>query len=106
MADAPRIAESLGLSSGAGEYTVSQLNLAAYLLAVGHELLEVRPTRGRNRRYCEFIFRFRNGIVEDCSRYREHRATVDAHRYAETLLGLKRRAINTLEEVANVGKGH
>ena len=80
------------------EYRVRQLNLAAYFLLVGHELVRLEPMRTATGQFCEFIFHYEPGIAMDRLAYYEHQAQVDPRLYAETLLGLKRRAIETTEE--------
>lgn len=81
------------------EYPVSQLNVAAYLVLAEHRLLRLEPA-GNGRGFCRFIFERDDRIAEDRMRYYEGQASVDAKAFAETLLELKRKAIQTLEEIS------
>lgn len=78
-------------------YAVSQLNLAAYLVVAGHKLLRVEPMEN-GRRYCQFVFERNEHIALDRMAYYEHAVKVDARTFADTLVDLKRRAIEKLEE--------
>jgi hypothetical protein len=82
-------------------YSISQLNLAAFLLVAGHRLLYLKPCESRGHRFAEFIFERDDRIAEDRMRFYEHQAVVDARKYAESLVSLKRRAMEKLEENAN-----
>jgi hypothetical protein len=78
-------------------YSVTQLNLAAYLVVAGHRLLRVEPMEN-GRRFCQFIFERDKQIALDRMGYYEYNKHVDARTFAEELVKLKGRAIETLEE--------
>ncbi len=85
-------------------YSVTQLNLAAYLVVAGHKLLRVEPM-GNGRRFCQFVFERNDRIALDRMGYYDYGVNVDARTFAEALVSLKRRAIEKLEETeANVHK--
>lgn len=80
----------------AAECAIRELNVAAYLVCEGHQLLRLQP--GDRAGLAEFIFAHDPTLDTDRQHYFARATTVDARTICEVLLDLKRQAVKITKE--------